>query len=240
MKKDTLYAEPLLKIEDFKFDQRVANVFPDMIKRSIPGYSTLISNIGIIAATYFQESSTVYDLGCSLGAATQSIRHRIKSPGCTIIAVDNSAEMLEKAQSFNDMEESPVTVKFTQQDICKLDINNASVVILNFTMQFIAPEKRKELIQRIYRGMKKNGILILSEKIYFNQPKQKLINHLHLQFKKDQGYSDLEISQKRSSLENVMKLDNTETHYQRLKEAGFSQVETWYNCLNFKSFLAVK
>lgn len=121
-----------------------------------------------------------------------------------------------------------------------MKIEDASVIVLNFTMQFISPNKRKLLIEQIYEGLRPNGVLILSEKIRFKAPKQQLMDNIHQHFKRDQGYTDLEISQKRSSLENVMKLDDLETHLDRLKLAGFKNVEQWFNCLNFSSFMAVK
>ncbi len=240
MQKDTLYSQPLSAVEDFRFDQRVANVFPDMIQRSVPGYSAMIALIGVIADQYAQPNSNIYDLGCSLGAASMAIRHRLTAPGCTLLAVDNSADMLAKAQSFLGVEDSPIPVQFVEADIRNLPIENASVVVLNFTLQFVPPDDRATLIQRIYRGMRPGGILLLSEKIAFDPSQSTLQNDLHIAFKKAQGYSDLEISQKRSALENVMRLDSVADHLARLRTAGFQQTEVWYQCLNFQSMLAIK
>lgn len=240
MQKDTLYAHPMAAVEDFRFDQRVANVFPDMIQRSVPGYSTMIALIGIIADHYAQPNTHIYDLGCSLGAASLAIRHRLSATGCNIIAVDNSADMLEKAHSYLGVEESPVPVTFVESDIRALPIENASVVVLNFTLQFVPPEDRRALIQTIYDGLLPGGVLLLSEKVALEAAQSTTQNELHIAFKKAQGYSDLEISQKRSALEKVMLLDTAQAQIERLQSAGFGTAESWYQCLNFHSFLAVK
>lgn len=240
MQKDTLYANPLTAVDDFRFDQRVANVFPDMIQRSVPGYSTMIALIGIIADHFAQPDSNLYDLGCSLGAASLAIRHRLSATGCHIIAVDNSADMLEKAHSYLGIEESPVPVTFVECDIRTLPIENASVVVLNFTLQFVPPEDRQALIETIYNGLKPGGVLLLSEKVAIAANQSATQNALHIAFKRAQGYSDLEISQKRSALEKVMLLDTAQAHLDRLKAVGFGTTETWYQCLNFQSFLAIK
>lgn len=238
---DTLYRTPLAEMVDFSFDERVVSVFPDMIQRSVPGYGTLISMIGVTAAAYAQADSNCYDLGCSLGAVTLAMHEHIKQPGCKIIAVDNSEAMITKAQQLvgNDADASQ-RIEFQLADIVDVEIRQASVVVLNFTLQFIRPEFRTSVIEQIYRGLKPGGVLILSEKLAFDQPQQHLLTDLHLEFKRANGYSELEISQKRSALENVLIPESLQTHYQRLSSAGFSSVAMWFQCFNFASILAIK
>ncbi|WP_129127635.1 carboxy-S-adenosyl-L-methionine synthase CmoA [Geomonas oryzae] len=241
-KTDAIYAAPLQEMIDFKFDERVVAVFPDMIQRSVPGYGMIISNIGILAAKYAQAGSHCYDLGCSLGAATLSMRQRIKAPDCDIIAVDNSQAMIERAREILARDAAPaVPVNMICADIQDVPIENASVVVLNFTLQFIPPAQRPELIERIHAGLRPGGILILSEKIAFSDPeRQHFHQELHHDFKRANGYSDLEISQKRSALENVMIPETISCHQERLKAAGFSSFDVWFQCFNFASMVAVK
>jgi tRNA (cmo5U34)-methyltransferase len=138
IKNDSIYAAPLQKIIDFQFDERVAAVFPDMIQRSVPGYGLIISNIGILAAKYAQAWSHCYDLGCSLGAATLAMRQRITAPDCDIISVDNSPAMIERARELLALDtESNIPVTMLCSDLQDVTIENASVVVLNFTLQFI-------------------------------------------------------------------------------------------------------
>ena len=241
-KPDKLYASPLDDLIDFRFDERVVNVFPDMIQRSVPGYGTIISTIGILAARYAQPNSHCYDLGCSLGAATLSMRARINQPGCDIIAVDNSAAMIERGQQILASDSTlDVPVTLLCADIQDVAIEKASVVVMNFTLQFIPLEDRLALIERIYQGLKPGGVLILSEKIAFEDPQQQNFQTaIHHDFKRANGYSDLEISQKRTALENVLIPETLSSHQQRLHAAGFGFSDIWFQCFNFVSLVAIK
>jgi len=241
-KPDAIYASPLDKIIDFSFDEKVVNVFPDMIQRSVPGYGTMISTIGIMAARYAQADSHCYDLGCSLGAVTLSMRQRIQQPNCDIIAVDNSSAMIERGQQLLASDKTSSTpVQLVCADIQDVAIENASVVVLNFTLQFIPVAERLTLLQRIYQGLKPGGVLILSEKLAFEDEVQDNFHiDSHHDFKRSNGYSDLEISQKRSALENVLIPETLTEHQTRLKQAGFNFVEKWFQCFNFVSMVAVK
>ncbi|NJD90845.1 MAG: carboxy-S-adenosyl-L-methionine synthase CmoA [Geobacter sp.] len=241
-KTDAIYAAPLQQMIDFKFDERVVAVFPDMIQRSVPGYGMIIANIGILAGRYAQTGSHCYDLGCSLGAAPLAMRQRISQPECDIIAVDNSPAMIERGRQLLALDTLPtVPVTMICADLQEVAIDNASVVVLNFTLQFIPPPERLALIRRIHAGLRPGGILILSEKIAFSEPgQQQFFEELHHDFKRANGYSDLEISQKRSALERVMIPETLAVHHQRLAEAGFASSELWFQCFNFASLVALK
>ncbi len=212
-----------------------------MIQRSVPGYQTILAGIGELTSQFAQPNSRLYDLGCSLGAVTLTMRRKLENIPCEIIAVDNSAAMIERAQSYLASFHSDIQVKFVLDDMANIDIQNASIVVLNFTLQFIAPDKRQALLQKIYDGLIPGGILILSEKIHFaDTPLQQAIEHLHLQFKRANGYSELEISQKRASLENVLISETAEQNLNRLEKVGFNHAAIWLQAYNFASFLAIK
>src|SRR5690554_839529 len=240
---DKLFAAPLPQVSDFVFDHNVARVFPDMIKRSIPGYPTIVENIGVIAAQYAQPDTLIYDLGCSLGAATQSMRRHLRSEGCRIIAVDNAEAMVQRCREYlsaqDSMTEELVPASVVQGDILEVELQPCSVVILNFTLQFIAPQHRLAVLSRIRDALLPGGVLILSEKFRFAESNvQHHLEQVHYAFRRANGYSDLEIAQKRSAIENVMLLDTQQAHLERLQAAGFSQAYTWFQCLNFGSIMA--
>ncbi len=238
---DTIYAQPSDHVGDFQFDNRVAGVFSDMIRRSVPGYMQIINTIGDFADRFVKPNTHIYDLGCSLGAATLSIRRQIQGRDCRIIAVDNSESMVSRCQENLNAYVSDTEVELICGDIRDIQIENASLVVLNFTLQFLPPEDREALIANIYRGLNPGGLLVLSEKIRFDgAPVQTLLEELHLDFKRANGYSELEISQKRSALENVMKPDTLSTHQQRLTRQGFSHFSLWFQCFNFASMVAIK
>lgn len=239
--KDTIYSLPKTRVNDFCFDEAVVDVFPDMIQRSVPGYSTIIENIGLIAKRKVQNDSNIYDLGCSLGAASLAMRRSVQAQGCEIIAVDNSPAMVEKCQRHLNAFKSDIPVTIICADINNIEIENASVVVLNFTLQFLEPEQRTDLINKIYLGLNPGGILILSEKIRHESSEgDSLLVDLHHEFKRTNGYSELEISQKRTAIENVMKVDSLAMHKTRMNSAGFSDIIVWFSCFNFTSMLAVK
>lgn len=239
--RDTLFSSPIAKPGDWTFDERVAEVFPDMIQRSVPGYSNIISMIGMLAERFVQPHSQVYDLGCSLGAATLSVRRNIHYDSCKIIAVDNSPAMVEPCRRHLNAFKSQTPVEVIEGDILHITIENASMVVLNFTLQFLEPDDRQLLLNNIWQGLKPGGALVLSEKFSFADAEVgELLFNMHHDFKRANGYSELEISQKRSMLENVMLTDSVETHKKRLQQAGFEHAVLWFQCFNFGSLVAVK
>jgi len=241
MSKDDLFAKPQPQLVDFAFTDAVADVFPDMIRRSVPGYDTVIALLGVLARQYAQAGSRVYDLGSSLGAATLSMAQQLRDRPIDFICVDNSSAMTQRCQQVLKRHIPNASVSVICDDIQSITIENASLVVINFTLQFLAPEQRLGLLQHIYSGLRSGGALVLSEKLEFtDKAKQQQFTDLHYEFKRANGYSELEISQKRSALENVLIPDSLEVHKKRLTQAGFQQVSQWFQCLNFASFLAVK
>ena len=239
--RDTIYANPLSDTGLFAFDDNVARVFPDMIKRSVPGYPTIVAMTGLLAGRYATPGSTLYDLGCSLGASTLAMRQNLRQPDCRIISVDNSASMLERCRSIIDTDTHDTPVELVCANLQDVAIEDASVVVLNFTLQFVPLEMRDEVLRRIYRGMRPGGIMVLSEKVTFEDPHLDELNiDLHHQFKRANGYSDLEVAQKRNALENVLLPETLNQHKTRIAAAGFSSCDVWFQCFNFASLVALK
>ena len=240
-RRDTIYADPLSDAGLFTFDDNVARVFPDMIKRSVPGYPTIVAMTGLLAGRYATSGSKLYDLGCSLGASTLAMRQNVRQPGCQIIAVDNSASMLERCQNIIDTDTHDIPVALTCADLQDIAIEDASVVVLNFTLQFIPRELRDAVISGIFAGLRPGGIMVLSEKVTFEDPHLDELNiDLHHQFKRANGYSDLEVAQKRNALENVLLPETLNQHKQRIASAGFGSCDVWFQCFNFASLVALK
>lgn len=238
---DSLYAQPIETITEFRFDHNVAAIFDDMIKRSVPGYQTIISSIGPLAERYAQNDSLCYDLGCSLGTAAISMAATINKNNCRIIAVDNSPAMISGCQKILKSVKFPVSIHPICADVRHIEISRASVVVLNYTLQFIPPQHRLKFLGKIHDGLLPGGILILSEKLRFKDPQQQALHdEMHHAFKKCQGYSELEISQKRTALEKILIPDTLLLHRNRLKKAGFDSIEVWFQYFNFVSLIAIK
>lgn len=240
-KQDQLYSRPREAIADFVFDQAVVDVFEDMIGRSVPGYSTLLSMFPVVSRYFVKANTHCYDLGCSLGASTLAMAQGIDQPGVSIQAVDNSPAMLDKCKTLLAQHANNVQVSVLESDVCELPMDNASMVVMNFTLQFIDEKLRMKLIQKICKGLNAGGVFILSEKIKLTDPiEQERQISLHHAFKKANGYSDMEISQKRSALEKVLLPETVEQHISRLKSAGFAEAFVWFQCFNFVSIMAIK
>lgn len=238
---DKLFSTPQQR-SDFVFDDKVAAVFSDMINRSVPGYATILSMIGVLAARYHQPGTRIYDLGCSLGGASLAMAHQIPHRDFELHAVDNSPAMIQRLETIlAEPAHQNLPVRVRCEDISDIEIHNASVVVLNFTLQFIAPQRRTELIQRIAAGLQPGGILILSEKILFpDAGLNALFIDLYHEFKQLQGYSALEVSQKRAALENVLIPETIDAHMARLHDAGLHSCDVWFQCFNFCSMVAVR
>ena len=236
--RDRLYAEPREEVGDFVFDERVAAVFGDMISRSVPGYATIVAMTGLLARRHARPGSRIYDLGCSLGAATAVMAESLAPGLCQFVAVDKAPAMLERARS-QLSSRGLQGIEYRCADLREVAVERASVVVLNFTLQFLPLEARLPLLASIRRGMLPGGVLILSEKIAGATPEEdRLLTELHHAFKQANGYSELEISQKRTALEKVLRAETIATHRRRLAEAGFASVDLWFQCFNFVSFVA--
>ncbi len=240
MERDTIYTDEIHR-QGFAFDDTVARVFADMIGRSVPGYGQTLQMVELIAHQYAQPGTALYDLGCSLGAATMALARGASNRDCQVIGIDNSPAMVDRCQQMLQQQLPGLQPEIRCQDVCETAIENASVVVLNFVLQFIKLSERPALLQQICNGLNPGGILILSEKIAFaDTDENRRQIELHEAFKRAQGYSELEISRKRTALENVLVPETLATHHARLRDAGFTRVNTWFQCFNFASMIAVK
>jgi tRNA (cmo5U34)-methyltransferase len=233
------------EIEPFRFNDEVAAVFPDMLRRSIPGYAASLEAIGSLAARYVRPGSNCYDLGCSLGAASLAMRQGIRAGGCRIVAIDNAPAMIERCRSIvheeylRDPSGTPIDV--VTGDILEAGLSNASMVVLNYTLQFLPVAERETMIMRIFDGLNDGGLLVLSEKVVDPDPAMEaLLVDLHHEHKRRNDYSALEISRKRAALENVLVPETVKQHRERLLRAGFSSAAVWLRYFNFVSIIAIR
>ena len=232
--RDEVFRQDQKQIVDFAFTEEVTAVFPDMIRRSVMGYETMVPVTGLAAARHLGRRGLAFDLGCSLGATTLAILQQNNSTDIRIHGIDSSAPMIEGAQQAI----SDPRAEFRLQDIRDTDVSGADVVVLNLVLQFLEPAERLPLLRNIKTQMQSTGLLIVSEKVRHSYPEEhQYYDELHLAWKKANGYSELEIAQKRSALENVMQIDTEADHETRFRAAGFTRIRQWYRCMNWASFL---
>ncbi|MDO5090383.1 MAG: carboxy-S-adenosyl-L-methionine synthase CmoA [Cardiobacteriaceae bacterium] len=231
---DTLFDAPQAPV-DFAFDERTVAVFPDMIHRSIPGYAALLQMTAAVAGSFLQDDDHVYDLGCSLGGVSLAIK-RFVAAEVRITAVDLSAAMVARLGDYV-AGAGVKNLSVVQGDIVEMAFLPCKLAVLQFVLQFIAPEARDGVLARIRAALAEDGALLVAEK---TRPLHDAERVWHEGFKRAQGYSDLAIAQKRESLENVMKTDAAEDVEARLRRAGFSRVIPYYQGFAFRAWVAMK
>ena len=241
MSKDDIFKSTDAGPGTFEFNDSVAEVFTDMLRRSVPGYEASLEAIAILARRYGRAGTRCYDLGCSLGASTLAMRRNIVEPDCEIVAVDLSPAMIDRCRKIVDADDTDLPVSIRVEDVRDVAIEHASLVVLNYTLQFVPVNDRSRLVRRIYDGLIDGGVLILSEKVVDEDPAiEGLLVELHHEFKSANAYSDLEIARKRMALEEVLIPESTATHLERLADAGFNHRSVWLKHFNFVSILAIR
>ena len=240
MSQDQVFKNKMDKVHPFEFNQGVADVFDDMVKRSVPFYEEIHRLTLDIIERRYSGKGFIFDLGCSTGTTFELISKQFPDREFKFIGVDNSKAMLNKANE----KLSPLGLKnleLRNEGMQETNFNNAEIVILNYTLQFLPVEKRLNLLEKIYNSLPTGGVLILSEKIKSPRSEvQELITDLYYDFKRRNGYSELEISQKREALENVLIPLTPKEQVKMLKEAGFEKTEMLFRWYNFASYIGIK
>ncbi len=237
---DSLYSSGGVT-EDFSFNRGVAEVFDDMLDRSVPFYQTVIETTAEMIRGLAAPGSRVYDLGCSTGSTLLQLSRLLPDMKLHFIGIDNAPAMLDKARRKAAMFGKDSIIEFRNQDITNADLDNADIIICNYTMQFIRPPLRPAFINRLYQSLPNGGMLFLSEKVisHHGRLNRNFINLYH-DFKRRQGYSELEIAAKREALENVLIPFSVQENIDMLTDNGFGSVEIFFRWINFVSFIALK
>ena len=227
--------------EDFEFTTRVAEVFEDMLDRSVPFYADVIKAGAQILDRYLEDGDSIYDLGSSTGTTLLELSRLLAHKDLRYIGIDSSKAMLEKAHLKAELYSKNKNFTFLDEDITAFEHRDVGAVLLNYTLQFIRPIMRENVIQKVYDSLKPGGVLLLSEKTICPEKKinRDYIDIYH-NFKKERGYSELEISRKREALENILIPFSIEENKNLLSKVGFTVTETYFQWFNFASIVAIK
>ena len=240
MTSDHLYSNGRVT-EDFSFNEQVAEVFDDMLDRSIPMYRTVIELTAAMIRRLAAPGSYIIDLGCSTGTTLLTLSRLLPDLDCNFVGIDNAPAMIDKARRKAEMYSKSAVIEFRSQDITQADLQGADIILCNYTLQFIRPMLRAEFVRRLYDNLAPGGMLIISEKVISTQS---LLNRtcidIYHDFKREQGYSELEIAGKREALENVLIPFSVQENIDLLRKSGFAEVEMFFKWINFASFIAVK
>jgi tRNA (cmo5U34)-methyltransferase len=233
---DKVFSKPIKK--QFEFDEEVAVVFDDMLNRSVPFYNEASKITVYFALKYLKEGGFLYDLGSSTASLLIEIYKQLPFKA-NLIGLDNSKAMLLQAQK--KLSAYGMDIKLEFADILEYEYKKADVFISNYTLQFIRPLVREELIKKIYNSLNDDGVFLFSEKLISHDKKlNKELIELYYNFKKEQGYSEYEIAQKREALENVLVPYSEDENIAMAKKAGFSHCEVIFRWANFATFIAKK
>jgi tRNA (cmo5U34)-methyltransferase len=238
---DQVFREVIKKPSDFKFGATVANAFDDMVERSVPFYNEIQRMIIELAAEHALPDTSVIDLGCSTGTTMIGLNPLVEA-SVKFIGIDDSPEMLKKCGVKLEQEGLTRPYELVLDDLHKdVKIENASVVILCLTLQFVRPICREKLLKRIFDGLVKGGVLIIAEKVLAEDSmfNRNFISYYY-DYKRRNNYSEMEISQKREALENILIPYKLSENLTMLREAGFGHTETFFKWYNFSGFIAVK
>jgi tRNA (cmo5U34)-methyltransferase len=238
MSKDQLYRDRQGRVPPFEFNVEVAGVFDDMIHRSVPMYAEIIRRQAQIIAQAYQPGTRIVDLGCSTGNLAMEVCGRMPAGAFEMVAVDDSQPMLDVFAKRLDTAGRAGDITLLKDDIRQVPMARASVVVINFTLQFVPPADRDTLIGRVADALVPGGILLLSEKTaHADRSLSDLQVAFYHRFKRENGYSDLEISQKREALENVLIPETVDAHHDRLQRCGFGASDLWLKWFNFCSWI---
>jgi len=234
--KDSVFKEKIEK--KFEFDEAVASVFDDMLSRSVPFYHEVRALIISLILTQEKEGIKVLDLGVSTAIFLLDLHDKMHIP-MHLKGIDNSQAMLARASQ--KCSALGVNIELEFADMLTYDYHQEDIIVANYTLQFIRPIQRLELIKKIYQGLNNEALFIFSEKVVFEEKKfDKAIIDIYHNYKKAQGYSEYEIAQKREALENVLIPFTIEENIQMCKDAGFKEITTLFQWGNFVTFVAKK
>ncbi len=236
MKQDKIFTEKIEK--KFEFDEAVASVFDDMLSRSVPFYDEVRKLVISLILAEQEEGKKVLDLGSSTAKFLLDLHSKMDT-GMKLKGLDNSQAMLDRAEQ--KCQAFGANIELELADMLSYEYHEEDVIVANYTLQFIRPMQRVELIKKLYNGLKDDGIFIFSEKVVFKDKKlDKDLIDVYYDYKKEQGYSEYEIAQKREALENVLIPFTIEENIQMCKDVGFRSVDTIFQWANFVTFVAKK
>ena len=244
MSRDDIFTSEEGSSSAFAFDDKVAAVFDDMLNRSVPFYGEQQKLITEIARRFWIPDTPVVDMGCSLGTTLLNIASELKAVE-TFIGFDNSQAMIDKALVNIDKAQESDRIQLRLADLnASLDdveLENASVVTICWTLQFIRPLQRDRLIKKIYDSMADGGVLITTEKVLTNDSNMnRFFIDFYYDYKRRHGYSEEEITRKREALENILIPYRVDENVELFRRNGFQIVETFFQWYNFAGFLCVK
>ena len=240
-RRDEVFAAPDQNVGDFAFNATVAAVFDDMVSRSVPYYGEIQRMVCELASDFAEADTNLYDIGCSTATTLLGLDAMV-DPAVRFVGIDNAPDMIEKAKEKIAQANSNRAIDLRGGDLHQgIEIHNASAVLMLLTLQFVRPLYRERVMRSIYDGLNERGALLLVEKLTSEDSTfNRLFIEHYYDYKRRNGYSEIEIARKREALENVLIPYRLEENFQLLKEVGFRSVEVFFRWYNFCGIIAIK
>lgn len=223
---------------NWKFSGDTVYKFDEHIQRSVPLYLQGHDLIAKVSDFFLHNGSVVYDIGMSTGTLAQKILERNKSKSIDYVGVEIEEDMCQKAQ---ENLQGYQNVNIVCDDIMNLELKQADLIIAYYSIQFMHPKIRQQLIDKIYESLNWGGAFIMFEKVRGSDARfQDILTSLYTDFKRDNGFSVEEIFAKSQSLKGVLEPFSVQGNRDLLTRAGFKDVETIMKHICFEGFLAIK
>ena len=225
---------------NWSFGGSTAKEFDEHVKKSIPLYTEGQELICQLSDYFLKDNSQVYDLGSSTGSLLLKLNSWNKSkPNIQYVGVDIEANMVSFAQS--KLGKSIKNIEYKAEDILTTELKPSDLIICYYTVQFVPPRVRQELINRIYQALNWGGAFIMFEKVRANDARfQDIFTGLYTEYKINQGYQPDEILNKQRSLKGILEPFSTQGNLDLLKRAGFVDIVSIAKYICFEGFLCIK
>lgn len=222
------------------FGNDVADHFDEHVSKSVPLYKEGHDLICDFSDYFVKDHGLVYELGCSTGELSMKLAKHHKGREVHFIGIDIEANMIAKAkQKQNELMKTDVD--FEVANIIEFDFETADLIVCYYTLQFISPAVRQQILKKIYDSLNWGGAFILYEKVRGSDARfQDYLTGTYNEYKLRQGYDPTEIFAKTRSLKGILEPFSSKGNFELLERSGFKDIYTIQKYICFEGICAIK
>lgn len=215
----------------------IEDSFDSHISKSVPLYLTA-HELAVEASDFFiRDRSIVYDIGCSTGTFLNKLWARKKDKSPRLVGIDTVESMIQHAEN----NRADPSISFLCASVYEVDFDPSSMITSFYTIQFIPPSIRQDVINRVYNSLEWGGAFLFFEKVRAPDARfQDISSQLYTEFKMRNGYAADEILQKQMSLKSVLEPFSSQGNLELLKRAGFVDIMPIFRYVFFEGLLCIK
>jgi len=241
MKKQNVGDKIKTEGSNWRFRGNVVDKFDDHVKKSVPLYLEGHQITCDLSKFFVKDNSIIYEIGSSTGSLSIKLSESNKLKNDVhFIGLDIEKDMVDFANQC--LAKTKIdNVSFEHADIVSKELEKSDLIVSYYTVQFIPPAVRQQVIDKLYQSLNWGGALIMFEKVRAPDARfQDIISTIYLNYKMKQGYSEENIISKMMSLKGVLEPFSTQGNIDLLKRAGFTDITSVQKYLSFEGFLAIK